>query len=161
MEKKRRHVLPLLDGDATRENIIDAFTGHLAKARTDDVALFYFSGHGSEEPVEERYWHLEPTGRNQTIVCADSRTPGVPDLADKELNELIAAVATGGAHVLVMLDCCHAGGGSRDPARSCHSGVPGAARAPPRRPTCREARAMEAAPDGFAALPAIAPAPAT
>ena len=79
------------------------------------MALFYFSGHGSEEPVEERYWHLEPTGRNQTIVCADSRTPGVPDLADKELNELISAVAAGGAHVLVVLDCCHAGGGSRDP----------------------------------------------
>ncbi|WP_250009814.1 caspase family protein [Actinoplanes sp. M2I2] len=111
----RRHIVPLLDEDATRERIITEFTRHLSAASKDDVAIFYFSGHGSQEPVEEQYWHLEPTGHNQTIVCADSRRPGVPDLADKELNELIAAVAAGGAHVLVVLDCCYSGGGTRDP----------------------------------------------
>jgi Caspase domain len=112
--EERRHVRPLLDGDATRENIIRGFTGHLSGAGPDDVAIFYFSGHGSQEPVEERYWHLEPTGYNQTIVCADSRRAGIPDLADKELNELIGAVSASGSHVLVVLDCCHSGGGTRN-----------------------------------------------
>jgi hypothetical protein len=113
--EKQRHIRALFDGEATRDAVIAGFADHLAKAGPGDVAIFYFSGHGSEEPVEERFWHLEPTRRNQTIVCADSRTPGVPDLADKEINDLLVTVASGGAHVLVVLDCCNSGGGTRDP----------------------------------------------
>ena len=62
---------------------------------------------------------LEPTGRIQTLILFDSdrkvdgrlRRP----LADKELSVLIAGVAAHGAHVVVILDCCHSGGGTRDP----------------------------------------------
>jgi Caspase domain len=115
INKEELRILRLVDADATREGIINGFSGHLANAGEDDVAIFYFSGHGSYEPVEERYWFLEPTGFNQTIVCADSRLPGIPDLADKELSELIGVVAARGPHVLVVLDCCHSGGGTRDP----------------------------------------------
>ena len=105
----------LLDQDATRQRIIDGFQSHLGRAGPGDVALFAFSGHGSFEPVDERLWFLEPTGQNQTIVCADSRNKRAGDLADKELNELIAGVAEKGPHVVVVLDCCHSGGGTRDP----------------------------------------------
>ncbi len=115
VDEEHLRILSLVNQDATRENIINGFSGHLAGAGKDDVAIFYFSGHGSVEKVEERYWYLEPTGHNQTIVCADSRRPGIPDLADKELNELIGAIAAGGPHVLVVLDCCHSGSGTRDP----------------------------------------------
>lgn len=106
----------LLDGEATRARIIDRFTNHLGQAGAGDVAVFMFSGHGSFERVEERFWFLEPTGQNQTLVCADSRTKRAGDLADKELNELIRVVADDGPHVVVVLDCCHSGGGTRDPA---------------------------------------------
>ena len=105
----------LLDGHATCQAVIDAFERHLGQAGPGDVALFAFSGHGSTELVEDRFWFLEPTGENQTIVCADSRTKRAGDLADKELNELIQHVSAKGPHVVVILDCCHSGGGSRDP----------------------------------------------
>ncbi len=36
-------------------------------------------------------------------------------LADKELSLLIAEVAARGPHVVTVLDCCHSGGGTRDP----------------------------------------------
>ncbi|MEH0433698.1 caspase family protein [Streptomyces stelliscabiei] len=108
----RAHVL--LDADATRENVMDGFTRHLTQAGPGDTALFCFAGHGSQEPVEERFWHLEPSGFQQTLVCADSRTGGLPDLADKELNELLGGVAAGGAHVLAVLDSCHSGGATRE-----------------------------------------------
>ena len=36
-------------------------------------------------------------------------------LADKELSLLLAEVAANGPHVVVILDCCHSGGGTRDP----------------------------------------------
>src|SRR6266849_7769452 len=57
VDKEHLRILPLVNQDATRENIINGFTGHLASADQDDVAIFYFSGHGSLEPVEELYWY--------------------------------------------------------------------------------------------------------
>jgi hypothetical protein len=107
-------VRPLLNRDATRQAIIDGFKTHLSRAELGDSAIFYFSGHGSTEPVEQRFWHLEPTKQNQTMVCFDSRKTGIPDLADKEINDLIGEVASRGPHVLAILDCCHAGGATRD-----------------------------------------------
>ena len=103
----------LLDSDATRQGIIDGFTTHLSQAKLGDAAIFYFSGHGSTEPVEQRFWHLEPTKQNQTMVCFDSRKIGIPDLADKEVNDLLGEVASRSPHVLAILDCCHAGGATR------------------------------------------------
>ena len=107
-------VQQLLDREATRQGIIEGFRKHLGQAGPGDVAIYYFSGHGSTEPVEEQFWHLEPTGQNQTMVCFDSRKIGIPDLADKEINDLIGEVAARGPHVLAILDCCHAGGATRD-----------------------------------------------
>lgn len=111
----RLRVRRLLDQDAKRQQLIDAFSAHFADAGSDDVAVFYFAGHGSVEEVEERFWFLEPSGKNQTLVCADSRRAGVPDLADKELSVLLDDLAARGPHVLVVLDCCHSGGLTRHP----------------------------------------------
>jgi Caspase domain len=105
----------LLDGDASRQAVIDAFRQHLGAAGEDDIALFWFSGHGSEQLVADEFRHLEPTGFNQTLVCADSRRGGVPDLADKELSLLADQVAAGAGHLAVVLDCCNSGGGTREP----------------------------------------------
>ncbi|MBW7883052.1 MAG: caspase family protein [Caldilineaceae bacterium] len=108
---------PLLvtDEQATRQGIIDAFRGHLRQAGPADVALFYYSGHGSQAPTPPELWHLEPDHLDETLVCFDSRLPGHYDLADKELAQLIAEVAERGAHVAVILDCCHSGSGTRAP----------------------------------------------
>lgn len=106
----------LTNQQATRQAIIDGFHGHLGKARAGDVALFYYSGHGSQAPSPPEFWHLEPDRLDETLVCWDSRLPGANhwDLADKELAQLIANVADSGAHVVVILDCCHSGSGTRD-----------------------------------------------
>lgn len=108
------HEAVLLDGDAKRQAIIDGFRDHLGKAGKEDVALFWFSGHGSQQPVPPELRLLEPLGFNQTLVCVDSRANRIPDLADKELRALLHGVSTGGAHVVAILDCCHSGGATRD-----------------------------------------------
>jgi triacylglycerol esterase/lipase EstA (alpha/beta hydrolase family) len=97
----------------TRQAVIDGFRNHLSQAGPDDVALFYYSGHGSQEKAPLQFWHLEPDHLDETIVCYDSRTDGGWDLADKELAVLIAETAQQGAHVLVILDSCHSGSGTR------------------------------------------------
>ncbi|HEX7301550.1 caspase family protein, partial [Lentzea sp.] len=91
----------LRDGEATRKRVMAEFTTHLGQAGPDDVAFFWFSGHGSDEPVAAEHWHLEPTGRSQTLVCVDSRHQGVADLSDKTLSAMIDLVAESGAHVAV------------------------------------------------------------
>ena len=99
----------LLDAQATRAAIIDGFRTHLAKAGSGDFALFYFCGHGSEEPCPPEWRHVESTGQNQTILSVDARTGDVFDIADKELSALIHDVAASGARVITMFDSCHSG----------------------------------------------------
>ena len=109
----------LFDADATRDNLAAAFREHLARAGPGDVALFVYAGHGSEEPAPPEVVHLEPSGRIQTLVLHDCgrRVEGKlrRAFADKELAVLLAEVAARGPHVAVILDCCHSGGGTRDP----------------------------------------------
>jgi hypothetical protein len=117
--RDRREVLRikrLVDRRATRQAVIDAFRTHLGRAGPGDVAFFCYSGHGSQEQAPEEFWHLEPDHLNETLVLYDSRD-AARDLADKELAKLIAEVAAGGAHVSVLLDCCHSGSGTRAPDR--------------------------------------------
>jgi hypothetical protein len=102
----------LKDGAATRQGLIEGFRNHLGRAGDQDVALFYFCGHGSQAPAPPQLWPTAPSRLMETLVCHDSRRGGV-DLVDKELAWLIAAVARAGAHLVVVLDCCHAGSGTR------------------------------------------------
>lgn len=106
-------VLVLRDAEATRAAVIDAFRSHLGRAGPGDTALFHFSGHGSQQPSRPESWAVEPDRLDETLVCWDSRASGRWDLADKELSALIAEVAARGAHVVVVLDCCHSGSGTR------------------------------------------------
>lgn len=103
----------LRDSEATREAVIAGFREHLRLAGPDDVALFYYSGHGSQEQAPPEFWQLEPDRLDETLVCFDSRQTGHYDLADKELAKLIAEVSERGAHMVVILDCCHSGSGTR------------------------------------------------
>lgn len=103
----------LADERATRERIIETFRSHLTGARSGDTALFYFSGHGSQELAPPPYAAEEPGGLSETLVAYDSRLPNGLDIADKELAVLIAEVARGGAHVAVVLDSCHSGTATR------------------------------------------------
>lgn len=108
------HIQMLVERQATRQAIIDGFREHLCQASSNDVALFYYSGHGSQEESPPEFWHLEPDRLDETLVCWDSRTENGWDLADKELAQLIAEVAEENPHIVAILDCCHSGSGTRN-----------------------------------------------
>jgi hypothetical protein len=105
----------LANQEATRESVIHAFRDHLGQAGSEDVAVFSYSGHGSQEQAPDQFWKIEPDHLDETLVLYNSRSEGSWDLADKELSKLITEVSSGGAHVLVLLDCCHSGSGTRAP----------------------------------------------
>jgi len=111
-------VRTMLDAEATRPAVVEAFHAHLGRAGPGDVAVFTYSGHGTEEPVPKEIKTSEASGKIQTLMLADSgkRVGGkfVRGLADKELAVLLAEVSGRGAHTVAILDCCHAGGADRD-----------------------------------------------
>jgi triacylglycerol esterase/lipase EstA (alpha/beta hydrolase family) len=113
-EWKLREPKRLLNQEASRQAIIEGFQKYLCQAGSDDIALFYYSGHGGQEKAPEEFWHLEPDRLDETLVCYDSRNPGNHDLADKELRYLLAQVAQKNPRIIVILDCCHSGSGTRN-----------------------------------------------
>lgn len=113
----------LIDNQATRATVIDTFRQHLGQAAAGDTALFYYAGHGSRECAPEAFWTIEPDRLDETLVLFDSRETGGWDLADKELAVLIRQVAKSGAHVVVILDSCHSGSGTRKIAKACEEKV--------------------------------------
>ena len=109
------HLQILTDEQATRAAVINGFQNYLSQAGKDDVVLFYYSGHGSQESAPKEFWQIEPDHLDETLVCYDSRTENCWDLADKELAKLIAEVAKKDPHITIILDCCHSGSGTKDP----------------------------------------------
>lgn len=112
--KDQLSIKTLFDKDATRLNILQTIEGHLGQAGKDDIALFYYAGHGSQEPANEAFWMIEPDKKNETLVCYDSRVEDGMDLADKELITTIDCVAEKCENVVVIIDACHSGGIMRD-----------------------------------------------
>lgn len=107
------YIKKLINHQATRQAIIDGFRQHLSQAKSTDIALFYFSGHGSQEEAAEIFWHIEPDHLNETLVAFDSRTDDIWDLADKEISWLVSEVSQNHPHFIVIIDCCHSGGALR------------------------------------------------
>lgn len=119
-EKNIRYTAP------TRRNIIEAFAVFdAADPLRGDYCLLYYSGHGSYTHAPELFRDCASTGNLQTLVCADSRVDGTPDLLDKELGYLIAKALEGkepirdgdgkrpGVHFVAITDSCHSGTNTR------------------------------------------------
>jgi hypothetical protein len=104
----------LLDEQATRDGLIGAFRRTFADAVPGDTAVFYYSGHGSQQEAPPEHLVFEPDGLDETLVLHDSRAAGGYDLADVELGVLVREITARGAHVFVVLDCCHSGSGLRE-----------------------------------------------
>ncbi len=96
---KNVKIKTLYDDQATRANIKEGVNYFLAEARKDDVAVFYFAGHGTTDARGEYYLmgHDSDMERPSTMGYRNS------DL-EQDLQSSIYA-----DKVLVMLDSCRSG----------------------------------------------------
>ncbi|MET8683786.1 caspase family protein [Streptomyces sp. NPDC004732] len=92
----------------TAAAVEDGIAQFLGAAGPGDTALFWFSGHGTQQAAYGTDLLIESTGRNQALMCVDEPLP------DKRLGALLDGVAARGAHVAAVLDCCFSGGATRD-----------------------------------------------
>ncbi len=117
-ENTELKVVKLLNKEATKANIVKGFLEHLGAATNQDDAFFYYSGHGAQEVAPPEFWQIEPDKLNESMVCVDSRTEegGVGDLVDKETAYLLWKVSQKNPRLVVVMDCCHSGSGTRSTA---------------------------------------------
>jgi hypothetical protein len=101
-------IVTLLDEQATRASIEEAFDRLVGESRADDVALFYFAGHGSRVPDANGD---ELDGHDETLVPYDAEgIDGEPnDLIDDCLRDMIARANERTRHVVLVFDCCNSG----------------------------------------------------
>ena len=107
-------IVLLRNEEATRQNVIDGFRKHLSKAQEGDVALIYFSGHGSVNTTAPEFQQYTMDNQEQTWVLYDSRTKNGLDLADKEIALLLMEIGNNQPQIVVISDSCHSGSVTRE-----------------------------------------------
>ncbi|MCC6753402.1 MAG: caspase family protein [Saprospiraceae bacterium] len=122
----KEHILVLTDASATRSGIEEAITGRfLQMLSRGDIAYIHFSGHG-QQMIDRNGDEVD--GYDECLVPYDSPkkyVEGVYEgerlLTDDELGEMLRRLRaklgeTG--HLVVAVDACHSGTGTRGLART-------------------------------------------
>ena len=101
----------LLNGEATRAAMEEGITGWLASnARPGDQVTIFYAGHGSQMWDESGD---EDDGLDETLAPADVHPTNTDfDISDDVFGEWLAALPT--TNVVVVLDNCNSGTGTRD-----------------------------------------------
>ena len=114
-------MIVLRNGEATREGILTAWNAYLLpRVRRGDVVFFQFSGHGQQVADDNGD---EVDGYDEAIVPYDSPMryragvyQGENLIRDDELNRLFTDLRRRlgpGGNLMVVLDACHSGTGTR------------------------------------------------
>jgi len=101
----------VLNGRATAANMRRRLEWLLEDAGADDQRVFYYSGHGAQLPQyasDEKVDHM-----NECLVPRDFEWAADHAITDDELFELYSQLDYE-TQFLIMLDCCHSGGMTRD-----------------------------------------------
>lgn len=107
-------IVILRDVEANRDQIIEAFRRHLGQAGPNGVAVFHYSGHGMQLPDNRGYTGAddpEPDGKDEAVATWGTQGDLYGYLLDDELGILTGELRAG--RVLIALDMCHAGTGTR------------------------------------------------
>jgi TolB-like protein/ketosteroid isomerase-like protein len=111
----------LVNGAASRADILRALDDFLGQAAPIDVGIVYMAGHGVRDEVLDGYYFLPST--------ASAENPRIEGLDMDEFNREVHLLHRNLRRLVVILDTCHAGAAVRSP--TVHLGEDLAARLPP------------------------------
>jgi hypothetical protein len=109
-------VVTLIDGDATKLNVTDAWQSLLNEAQPGDVIVFSYAGHGAqarERNAGEERDHLDEFWVLTGFNPQDVRRTWRETIFDNELFGWMNEASQRGVHVILVADSCHAGGMDR------------------------------------------------
>jgi len=92
----------LKTAQATHDNVLQALRSDVSSLATDDILVFYYSGHGGQQPDFGSPTMDEMDGQDETLVAFDR------EIIDDELNEIWLSVAQG-ARIVMISDSCNSG----------------------------------------------------
>ncbi len=105
------NVTVIKDAEATHLGIIDAIRTQLIdKAQAGDIVVLHYSGHGSRMRDASGD---EIDDYDETLVPHDSRTTGVFDITDDQINGLLSQLTAKTKNVTFIFDSCHSGAAAR------------------------------------------------
>jgi len=93
----------LKTNQATSRNILTSLENAALQLNKDDMFIFYFSGHGGQQPDEN---YDESDGRDETIVAFDR------EINDDELDNIWIKMREG-VRILMISDSCNSGSNYR------------------------------------------------
>ena len=95
----------IYDEEATRGNIIKGFKNIIAKAKAEDVFVFYYAGHGTIDEDKGDSFYLVPT--DVTKIYGDPEQLAKKCISDEELKNNLTLVKA--QKQIVLMDACHSG----------------------------------------------------
>ncbi|MCP4108721.1 MAG: caspase family protein [Desulfobacteraceae bacterium] len=98
----------LIDSRATKKNILTRLEWMVKNAKSGDVLVFHFAGHGSQ--VRDRDGD-ELRDRLDELICPYDMNWDGTYILDDDLDRIFNSVPNG-ALLEVFLDCCHSGSGT-------------------------------------------------
>ena len=104
-------IIRLIDGEATKTRIESSWNQLVDQAKADDVIIFTYSGHGSQEP-EPPGRNGEEDGLNENFLLAGYQPtgPGTRErIVDDEVFMWLKRADNKGVRVVFVADSCHSG----------------------------------------------------
>jgi hypothetical protein len=105
----------LIDAAVTREAVTTAMERLIEQARSGDLVIITYAGHGSQEPA--RVVTADNGGKDEVFILAGFAEdgPGQQErILDKEIFAWLSRLDAKGATVIFLADSCHGGGMSKD-----------------------------------------------
>jgi uncharacterized caspase-like protein len=106
----KKNVRCLKNAMATYASVKRAFDELIACLKADDQFVFHFSGHGTQIPDQKPF--DEPDGLDEALCPYDTESTGRNLLIDDELGLWLEKIPA--RRITVILDCCHAGSGTKE-----------------------------------------------
>jgi len=119
LEPRGFQIETLTGANAGRGGILDAYHKMITDARSDDVFVVYYSGHGGlfPPPADEPTRPGAPTQPDLQFIVpndyADSAAGDFRGITSIELSVLLAQLTAVAPNATVILDCCHSAHMSR------------------------------------------------
>jgi uncharacterized caspase-like protein len=103
---KSINAIEIYDEDATKEHIVTGFKSIIARARPEDVFLFYYAGHGTLDEDKNDEYYFVPT--DITKLYGDPTQLQARGISATELKGYLTQVKS--QKQILLMDACHSGG---------------------------------------------------